>query len=300
MPPSRAATVGIFAPELWGQVELFSKFCSETYKFNEREQRALAGVGQHFDKAVTFQSLAVKLRPNLAIDQAEINERGFTPATNSREIATVIEAAILELYSSIDCTAKVLRAVYGKTSRGFKDSTRFLFKSFDSIRGEFPDAIKDIFRGLTWYDDFRFLRDELTHLGTGSCHLTEATNAVSYMHLGIKSEGKPLIVDDVFKWLSDLIAVVNDFLGRIFRFLRTFLKSTPVVQICGMVEGRMLMRYVDPTEEINFGSGDCRSFQWFEQSDMLTCPFVAHCGAYARTRPTMNPADLLAGTKKSD
>src|ERR1700730_7645982 len=88
--PARAATVLLFAPEFWGQVELFSKLCSETYKFNERAQRALAGVGQHFNKAITFQKLAVKLRPNLAIDEAELNEHGCTPAMNSRELARLL------------------------------------------------------------------------------------------------------------------------------------------------------------------------------------------------------------------
>lgn len=258
MPPARAATVRIFAPEFLGQVELFSNFCSETYKFNARQQRALAGVRQHFDKAGIFQSLAEKLRPTLAVDRAQISEHGFTPAENSRQLATVIEAAIMEVYSAVDCTAKVLRAIYGPSTRGFRDSTRFLFHSFDSITGDFPDAIKDILRNAGWYEDLRFLRDELTHLGTGSCYLADDTEAVSYMHFGIKTEGKPLIVDDVFKWLLTLIAVVNDFLGRIFLFLRSSLKSTPVMQICGVVEGRMLMRYLDPTQEVTFASGQCQ------------------------------------------
>jgi hypothetical protein len=179
----------MFAPELWGQVELFSKLCSETYKFSERDQRALAGVAQHFEKAVMFHRLALKLRPNLNVDQAELNELGFTPATNSRELGIVIEAAIVELYSCVDCTAKVLHAIYGPTSRGFKDSTRFLFKNFDDISGAFPDAIKDVLRGVTWYERLRFLRDELTHLGTGSCHLDEATTKVCYMHIGVKTDG---------------------------------------------------------------------------------------------------------------
>ena len=135
MPPRVAAAVRVFVPELWGQVELFSKLCSETYKFNEREQRALAGIGQHFEKAITFQRLAVKLLPNLVVDRAEINERGYTPAMNSRELGTVIEAAILELYSSVDCTAKVLRAIYGPTSRGFKDFNSFSFQELRSHRG---------------------------------------------------------------------------------------------------------------------------------------------------------------------
>jgi hypothetical protein len=186
MPPKRLATVQIFAPELWGQVALFSKFCDATYKFNEREQRALAGVAQHFEKAGRFQSLAVKIQPSLTLDRAEINEYGFTPAENSKELAVAIEAAIQEIYSSVDCTAKVLYAIYGKTSRGFKDSTRGVFKNFDKIEGAFPAEIKEILRAVVWYEELRFLRDELTHLGTGICTLAEDKNVVSY----ITSESK--------------------------------------------------------------------------------------------------------------
>ncbi|MEA2803944.1 MAG: hypothetical protein QOE49_4039 [Rhodospirillaceae bacterium] len=80
----------------------------------------------------------------MALDQAEINDHGFTPAVNSSELAIVIEAAIQEIYSSVVCTAKVLRAIYGKTSRGFKDSTRNPFRNFDKIEGDFPTVIKDI------------------------------------------------------------------------------------------------------------------------------------------------------------
>ena len=212
----------------------------------------------------------------------------------------MVEASILELYSSVDCTAKVLRAIYGPASRGFKDLTRFLFKNFQETQGAFPDELKNILLRVTWYDGLLFLRDELTHLGTGSCHLDHSTTKVRYMHVGLKTNGKPLIVDDVFRWLDGFLQAINLFFGQIFHFLRASLKSGRVMLICGMVEGRMLMRYVDPTEDITFASGVCGSYQWFEQHDAPTCPFVAHCGAYARTRPTMNPASLLAKQKKSE
>ena len=294
MSTHRAPAVKLFAPERWGQVELFSKLCAETYKFSEREQRALTGIAQHFEKAATFQRLAVKVKPGLTADQAELNERGYTTAPNSRELTTLIEAAILEIYSSVDCTAKVLRAIYGQTSRGFKNSTRSLFKSFDSISGTFPNSIKEIFRKVTWYDELLFLRDELAHLGTGWCHLDEAKTKVKYMHVGVKTKGKPLIIEDVFTWLSNLVNVVNSFLGQIFQLLRGSLKNTPVPVVCGIVEARFLIRYVDPTQEITFASGRCASYQWFEQLDAPTCPFVAHCGAYMKTRPNENPAALMA------
>lgn len=293
----RAATVRLFAPELWGQVETFSRLCSGTYAFNKRAQRALAGITQHFEKAVIFQTLASKLRPNLEIDRKELDDQGFTPAANSRELAAVIEAAVVELYSSVDCTAKVLHAIYGGTSRRFKESTRSFFQNFEAIEGTFPDALKTVLRDVDWYQDLCFLRDELTHLGTGTCHLGKTGASVTYMHGGIRVDDKPFIVDDVFAWLSRLVDTVNAFLGRVFYLLRQTLTSNRVYQLCGMVEGRMLMRYVNPTEQLTFDSGECGSYHWFEQPDAPACPFMSQCGAYARTRPTMVRA-VEAGTEK--
>src|ERR1700738_3007447 len=131
--PKRSATVRMFAPELWGEVDRFSRFHDSTYKFSERDRRAVGGVGGHFEKAVKLTSLASKLLPNLETDRRQIEELGYTPGENAAEVAAVVEAALLEIYSSIDCTVKVLRAIYGKGSRKFKNSTRSFFASFEQI-----------------------------------------------------------------------------------------------------------------------------------------------------------------------
>jgi hypothetical protein len=114
----------------------------------------------------------------------------------------------------------VLRAIYGRRSSGFKDSTRSLFTNVDAITGDFPDALKEVIRGADWFKRLLFLRDELTHLGTGSCHLPEAIDTISYMHFGIKEGNKPLVLDDVFAWLDGQFERVNLFLGQVFNFLR--------------------------------------------------------------------------------
>jgi hypothetical protein len=239
--------------------------------------------------------LAERLGPNLQIDRDQLNVQGFTPAEHSRELAAVIEASIVELYSCIDCTAKVLRAIYGKGSQGFRDSTRSLFKNVDAISGDFPDALKDVIRDARWYPRLLFLRDELTHLAIGSCQLAEGSDKISYHHFGIKDRGQPLIFDDVFAWLSGQFQAINLFVGQVFNFLRGTLTSTPVHQMCGMVEGRMLMRLVDPTQPLDSSSGTCMSWMWFEKADAPTCPFAARCGAYARVRPKLPPIPPAAG-----
>ncbi|MCK1481536.1 MULTISPECIES: hypothetical protein [unclassified Bradyrhizobium] len=145
MKPQTLPTVRVFAPEQWGEVDRFANFYAGTYQFSDRDQRAVSGVANHFEKALTLQSLAVKLRPGLDIDHDQLNKNGFTPALNSHELSAVIEASALELYSSVDCTTKVLRAD-GAGSRSFPGSTRKLFQNIDKVTGSFPEEVKDAFR----------------------------------------------------------------------------------------------------------------------------------------------------------
>jgi hypothetical protein len=284
MSPKIAPAILMFVPDQWGEVERFAKLCEGTYRFDAREKRALAGVAQHFEKALIFRSLAERLAPGLRIDRDQLNAQGFSSAQHSRELAAVTEAAIVELYSCVDCTAKVLRAIYGGQSRGFRDSTRRLFADVDAITGGFPDSLKEVIRGAGWFGRLLFLRDELTHLGAGGCHLPEGAETISYMHTGVTEDGKPLILDDVIGWLDGQFAAVNLFLGQVFGFLRGTLGNSPVTVVCGMVEGRFLMRHVDPTQPLDWSNGRCQSWIWFEQADAPTCPFTTRCGAYARVR----------------
>lgn len=283
--PRVAEKLLMFVPHLWGEVERFRKFCGETYKFNERDQRALSGVGAHFEKSLKLQSLAVKLKPGLAIDAQQLEDNGHTPAENAAELATVIEAAFLELYASIDCTAKILRAIYAPGTRGFKESTRTLFQNPDKLTGTFPEIFKTAIRKAGWYARLLHLRDELTHYSTGSVYGERDTDKVSYIHMGLKEDAKPLILPDVFASLDELTASVNAFLGYIFHHLNATLSDTPVFQLCGMVEGRALHRYVDPSKPLDFNSGRCGAWAWFELPENPTCPFKEFCGAYLDKEP---------------
>ncbi|MBS0296160.1 MAG: hypothetical protein JSR45_07600 [Proteobacteria bacterium] len=271
----------MFAPEYWGTAERFSKLYQHSYAFRGAEQRAVSGVCAHFDKAITLRSLAEKLAPNLDLDEAEFAEKGFTPAANSRELSAVVEAVILELYAVVDCTAQVLKAAYPSV-RGFKKSVRGLFSDFEKFGEGFPESLKDALRAVTWYDELRFLRDELTHLTPGACHRDRDRRIVSYMHPGIMRGDRALILDDIFAWVDAAIANVNGFTGLVFAHLNTTLKPTPVQQICGVFAFRIFMRAVNPTEPLTFNSGTCISHQWFELPENPSCPFAPDCGAYAR------------------
>jgi hypothetical protein len=114
--------------------------------------------------------------------------------------------------------------------------------------------------------------------------MEQAGGPVTYMHTGIRLDGKPLIVDDVFGWLTSCLDVVNNFLGLIFKYLRSTLDSTRVVVVCGVAHGRFYQREVDPTEDLTIHSGTCASHHWFDQPDAPKCPFSAECGAYMRAK----------------
>ena len=72
------------------------------------------------------------------------------------------------------------------------------------------------------------------------------------MHTGMKLRGAVYVIEDVFVWLTDTINKLNSFMGVVFRVLNSTLKSTLVQQVCGFVEGRILIRYLDPTEPLTF------------------------------------------------
>lgn len=289
MPKEEMARVAppilMFTPDKWGEVDRFTQLHSGTYKLKPREVRVLSGVRAHFHKGLIFKNIANEMRPNLKIDRVELKKQGFTAAEHSKNLSACVEAAVLELYSSVDCTAKVLRSIYGPTTRGFKDSTRSLFKACEKIKG-LPEEIVVEIRNADWYSPLLHLRDELTHCDAGKCHFNEDTGLVYYMHTGISKGEDPLIIEDVFSWIEKYFDDVNKFLARIFRFLSSNLSDNPVELMCGMTDGRILLRAVNPSETLTFDNGHCLSHQWFDLPENPSCPFSAQCGAYVRTTST--------------
>lgn len=281
--PRLAKALLMFAPERWGQVDRFAKLYAGTHTFTPRDGRALSGVSAHFEKAQIFKSLAEELKSTLGIDRDELNSQGFTPANHARKLAAVIESFASELYSIVDCTAQVLRAVIGPTTRGFKSSTSNLFTNYQSISG-LPQPIVDALSAAEWYLPLRYLRDELTHRATGQCSLDDDTGLVRYAHYGMRKNDQPLIYEDIFLTMEGNFDAVNLFLGQVFHYLLSTLGDTPVQQMCGITKGRILMRSVLATEPLTFDSGICLSHQWFELPENPDCPFVANCGAYSRTK----------------
>lgn len=283
-------TVIKFAPEYWGELDRFVYFYAETYNFKTATQKAVSGALNHCRKAVTLKNLAIKLVPNLELDKKELEANGYTPAINSSELSAVIEGIILELYSAIDCTRKIIQEIYGKYS-GVPDSTRKLFQNAfdDKIDDRVPEILRKALKDAHWYTGFRKIRDELTHSDVGSCHMDSQTGKVSYMHTGFKIDGRALVIEDIFKKIDETFVDANQLLGKIYQYLNSTLSDNEVWQMCGVFGGRIYSRYVIPKKVVDFHSGRCDAYKWFEKEENPTCPFIENCGAY-KNRNT-NQAD---------
>ena len=277
----KAGTVRMYAPEQWGTLQKFQKFYSSTHSLSDTGRRSVSGAINHFHKAITLRDLAIKLVPNLEEDEKELNEHGYSRAINSKEISAVIEGVILELYSSLDCTRKVVSEIF-KNYQGIPDSTRKYFQNIEKgkIDSNFPEQLIIAVKEATWYNGFRMIRDELTHHDTGSCHKDRDTGKIRYMHTGINIKGKSLIIDDIFEKLDQTFSEVNQFVGRVFAHLYSELNDEPVTQICGIFDGRAYTRLVSPSQAIDFHGGVCESYKWFDLDEHPTCIFANECGAY--------------------
>jgi hypothetical protein len=276
--------VRTYAPEYWGSLEKFSRFYSGTYSFSPLGQRSVSGAINHFRKGLTLRDLAIKLIPNLEIDESELKQHGFTHAINSRELSAVVEGVIMEIYSSLDCTRKIITEIYSKYRGVPANSTRKFFAKIkndkDKVDERFPQQLIFAVDEAVWYEELRRIRDELTHLDTGSCHKDKETGKVMYMHTGLGFDEKSLIIDDIMQKMEQIIDDVNQFTGRVFAYLLTQLKDEPMIQVCGFFNARVYTRYVSPSEAVDFHGGVCDAKRWFELEENPTCVYANECGAY--------------------
>jgi hypothetical protein len=286
----KLGAVRIYAPEHWGSLEKFSSFYSGTYSLSPLGKKSVSGAVNHFRKGLLLRDLALKLIPNLEIDESELNQHGFTNGINSKELSAIVEGVITETYSSLDCTRKVITEIYSNY-RGLPDSTRRFFERIKNDRSKiderFPEQLILAVAEADWYEELRRIRDELTHLDTGSCHKDKETGKVVYMHTGLQVNEKPLVIDDVIQKLEQIISDVNQFTGQVFAYLLTQLKDERMLQHCGIFNGRIYTRHVSPSEAVDFHSGVCDAKRWFELEENPTCIYADECGAYKKANKSV-------------
>jgi hypothetical protein len=295
-------SVRVFAPELWGELQSFAKFYHQSFQFTALQQRAVSGAVNHFQKSLRFHGLALKLKPNINLDLEELNRDGYTPAVNSYELSAVIESIFTELYSSVDCTRKILSAIYSNNRGLPTGSTRKLFQKIRQDRNsvDLPEVLINAIESADWYEELLHIRDELTHSDTGTCYLNDKSGKIEYMHTGINNSGKPLIIDDIFEEVEKCIHSVNAFLGKTYNFLNSLLSREPVPQLCGIFFGRGYMRQVVPAEVVDINSGTCISHTWFELEENPTCPLACSCGAYKKAKASESGQNEIETCMETD
>jgi hypothetical protein len=285
-----------FTPERWGRLERFQHFYGGTHHFDRDTQKSLPGAANHFHKALILLEVAKEHASRLPEDRAQLKERGHTPARRGKELSALVESILLDLYSSIDCTRKVVTFIY-RNHRGVKQSTRKLFQAAaaGTIDATVPEGIRNAFANAAWYADFRALRDAITHSDVGSCHLDEKSGKVFYMHAGLERDGKALVIEDIFDHVEKTKDNVNVFMGQVFHCLNADLKDEEVWQMCGLFDGRVYSRFVRPSEAVDFNSGRCDAFRWFQKRENPECPFMRECAAYQRRTSEPSPAAYPEG-----
>lgn len=277
-----------FDPARWSEGDRFSQFCQTSCRpdgerkfiWGSRPFESHQGAYWHMDGFRVLMELARGLAPGLEDERRELEDRGYTNAKNGQKLRTVVEVAIKEIYSALECTVKVIHAVYENRVDGFRQSvSRYVTKA--EVQQALPPELRlpeaDIWR------DLLHLRTSLTHWNVGSASMSKDGKRVQYVHSGLKKDGNPFYLEDLFEWLETLQAQVSSFQEGVYGFLnRNHIEPGEVQVMCGMYRGLCYTRLVDPTDDISWNSGVCEARAWFEQEGREPCPMRRKCGAYER------------------
>ena len=274
-----------FAPKHWSQFDRFSSFYFLTAQLSSHERQSIEGVANHFHKASRLLSVAEAIAPKISEDESQLKENGHTSNKRSLEFTAVLESALTALYSSIDCTRKTLYIIYPK-AQGLPGSTRKLFQNArtEKLDDVIPEPIRGAIKEASWFVPLRVIRDSLTHTSTGACHRDRDTGKIRYFSDAVKPVSGKNYMDDFVGYIETLRDEINKFLGAVFFELNKFLDDSEVWQMCGIFYGRIYHRFVRASEAVDFNSGKCGAYEWFEKPENPTCPFSDSCGAYKNKR----------------
>lgn len=280
----------VFRPDLWTDVGRFQKFIGAPFPNDGNLRIGTKAVSDHLEKFRVLAGLANRLAKDLELDHFEVESRGYSSATHSKEYAAIVESLITTLYSVLDGLRQALYGAYRKVQRVQNSSNErmFNFATDQKYGAGFPEPIRTALADAnsTWFPEFRRIRTELTHRELGTCSWNPKTGKIVYMHVGLGSASKAHVVDDITKTLSDWYANVYELVQYVFRFLGDQLAPIERSVVCGFYRGRVYERRVALTADITFHSGICLSRSWFDKPDEVDkCPLRGSCGAYARVGP---------------
>ncbi len=102
----------------------------------------------------------------MALDREEVRARGYSDAHRSEEFAAVVEEVFGELYSCLDSTRQVLKAVYPKAQGNPQDKTSRLFSNAAAgkLDPALPEPIREALAAANadWFPGLRKIRTAVT------------------------------------------------------------------------------------------------------------------------------------------
>jgi hypothetical protein len=111
-----------FTPELWPSVKKFGQFIGPPYGANRELSKGTHAANCHIAKYSALAGLANRLKDQLAEDDAELAEKGYSHAGRSKEFAALVETLYCELYAALDGVRRTLFGAYGNV-RGVQNKS---------------------------------------------------------------------------------------------------------------------------------------------------------------------------------
>lgn len=235
-----------------------------------------------------FSRIADRIRRELPKDREELDRLGASRNLNSGEFGAVVEAMLGELYGTCDGVREFLSAIFPKVQGIPKKKNETVFRrAYEGSYGpEFPEAVRVVLAEAyaSWFPSLRDLRTQIAHKEGGFFHLDPVTDKVIYWH-GPAVGDKRLIIDDVIQMVTKYEGEVRATLDSIAEHFLKQLLPKPRMYPCGTYLARIYLRMVAPAPDLNFHSGQCASWDWFEKDREFFCPLATQCGAYQRKLP---------------
>jgi hypothetical protein len=287
MPPVTLPTVFTYVPHMWDYIDRFARWHGAPFAESWALSNGLSTMTGHRDKFKTLAERATSLIPEIIEEQQILDQQGYSSRVKAREFTGIIETLICELYSCLDGLRNTIHAIYRDVRGVQKKSTEKLFKNaVESKYGEgFPPEIDGWLKAAyeDWFPELRRLRVELTHGRVGTCSMQNDL-CISYMHygLGSTSNNNVFIIENIIHWINSHASHVNNLLNTICKFWFDQLEPREVIEMCGVHQGRAIIRAIEITEPVNQDSGLCLFRHAFEEEPEWVCPLRDSCAAYER------------------
>ncbi len=184
----------------------------------------------------------------MAEDAVELEKFGHGSGARSREFAAIVETLFCELYAALDGVRRTLYGAYRNVRGVQKESTERLFRRAKEKKygPEFPEDIRATLASAydAWFPRLRSIRSEVTHGEIGGCHLDAKSQKVRYMHQGLGTPTRAMVIDDVVGEVNSHFQSVSKLVESVYRPLCSKLEPVEKPFVCGIYRARIYQRVV--------------------------------------------------------